>query len=215
MKWIQKNWLRLVFFFGLLYTTCATLYFGEKAKPTEMGLALATGAIIMTFGFIDRIKAVKTTAFEMEIREKLDQAYTTLDNLSELAISLAKPIEYILSRANIPGMKNELVAINDEMINDIRKFSSNPKLITSVKDIFDGYQIAWYISQIYIQMGRVLDDECLSELRKMAYETDHRELAHLEPSKIRQMLSGYLSNPSDQNLVSQLEYFIMNRKFQK
>lgn len=214
MKWLQKNWLRFVFCLGLIYTVGTTLYFGEKAKPAEMGVALTTGAIIMAFGFLDRIKLVRTASFEMEMKEKLENAYATIENLAELTVSLATPIVYLLSHANIPGLLNDRVEMKNQLIKRIQKFSSDPNEIRSVSDIFDGYWIGWYISQIVSQLHTKLDEDCINELRKLAYETDHRELAHLEPGRVRQILSDHLHDKNSENMVSQLEHFILYRKFQ-
>jgi hypothetical protein len=75
--------------FTVLLIILPSFYFGFIGKPTEMGLAIVTGALAGAFLNLDKFERFKGAGFEAEMKKEfqkaVDEAYATIDNLKELA----------------------------------------------------------------------------------------------------------------------------------
>lgn len=74
---------------SLLMMTLA-MVLGVLGKPTEMGLIVVAGAISIAFLNIDRIKRFKGAGFEAEMRQAVEQAHATVEQLRTLAAASAE-----------------------------------------------------------------------------------------------------------------------------
>lgn len=74
---------------SLLMLTLA-MVLGVLGKPTEMGLIIVAGAISIAFLNIDRIQRFKGAGFEAEMRQAVEQAHATVEQLRALAAASAE-----------------------------------------------------------------------------------------------------------------------------
>lgn len=65
-----------------------TIYFGIYGKTVEMGLAIVASSITCSFINLDKIAKFKGAGFEAEMREAVNEAYTTIDMLKKTSIPL-------------------------------------------------------------------------------------------------------------------------------
>jgi hypothetical protein len=74
---------------SLLMLTLAMIL-GLLGRPTEMGLIVVAGAISVAFLNIDRIQKFKGAGFEAEMRQAVEQAHATVEQLRSLAAASAE-----------------------------------------------------------------------------------------------------------------------------
>jgi len=81
-----------------------SFYFGALDKPTEMGIAVAAGAIATCFLFLDEIEFFKGAGFEArtkkEVEKVVDEATATIDNLRNITTPLLTATINSLAFAN-------------------------------------------------------------------------------------------------------------------
>jgi len=61
------------------------MYLGVMGKPTEMGLIIAACSISIAFLNLDRIQKFKGAGFEAEMRQAVEEAHATVEQLRTLA----------------------------------------------------------------------------------------------------------------------------------
>jgi len=78
----------------IIATFFAALFFGYRSQSTEMGLIMVCGFILLCFTSLDKFKNFKGAGFSAELRETIDEATATKQELeklnSELEIKLEK-----------------------------------------------------------------------------------------------------------------------------
>lgn len=84
---MNNTWITAVA--ALLMLTLAMIL-GVLGKPTEMGLIVIAGAISIAFLNIDRIQKFKGAGFEAEMRQAVEQAHATVEQLRTLAAASAE-----------------------------------------------------------------------------------------------------------------------------
>jgi hypothetical protein len=93
----SKLFNRITFSLTGLFTFVSTFYFGFSKQPTEMGIAVLTGSIIMAFTNIDRLKSFKGAGFEAVMNNAVENAYATADSMKKLGKILVSSILPILT----------------------------------------------------------------------------------------------------------------------
>ena len=76
---------------------------GILGKATEMGLIVAAGAISIAFLNIDRIQRFKGAGFEAEMKQAVEQAHATVEQLRTLAAASAESTLTTLMAGNFMG----------------------------------------------------------------------------------------------------------------
>jgi len=76
---------------GVVLLLALAVLFGLLGKPTEMALIIVASAIALAFINIDRIQKFKGGGFEAEMREVLEEAAATIDQLRDVACAGAEP----------------------------------------------------------------------------------------------------------------------------
>lgn len=110
------------------------LVFGYAGKTAEMGLIVVASSITVAFLNIDKIKSFTGAGFKAEMKEAIDEANATMDNLKEISIPLiVSSLHHIINSGRLvgldfkerEGLKNSLdvamekLGIEDEKINDM------------------------------------------------------------------------------------------------
>lgn len=93
---------RITILAALLMLTLA-MVLALLGKPTEMGLIIVAGAISIAFLNIDRIQRFKGAGFEAEMKQAVEQAHATLDQLRTLAAASAESTLSTLMAGNFMG----------------------------------------------------------------------------------------------------------------
>lgn len=91
----------------LLISFGATIYLGYKGMATEMGLMIASGAVFLSFLNIDKFKSFKGAGFSAEMKDTLDKAVATKNELEELSAKLDEQVEMLnkeVRSAKVLGM---------------------------------------------------------------------------------------------------------------
>ncbi|WML49174.1 hypothetical protein RCG23_03525 [Neobacillus sp. PS3-34] len=79
MKNLLKNTFTLICIMG------PSLYFGYFGKPTEMGLAIAAGAIAVIFLNPDKFQSFSAASVQAELRKTVEEAYASIEQIKEIA----------------------------------------------------------------------------------------------------------------------------------
>lgn len=212
---------RPVFFIGLIYIIGSTLYFGVNDKPTQMGLTLIAGGIIMAFGNLDKISRFRGAGFEAEMKQKIDEAYATLANLQDLAVATVGPIMSILAQARIgSGLLQEKI----DKRNEIRKYLESLQIpgekIKDLTDLFDAEVIRVFLVSFIDGISGPVGDQDLDEhTRKRLWElrglSDIKAINNLDISEIRSLLGDRLQKHERMHDLKRLEFYIEHRQLLK
>jgi hypothetical protein len=92
------------FYLGVAFTLGSALTFGFRQQPTEMGLGILAGGLVMTFFRLEYIQSFRGMGFQLEtVRSQIDDATATLEQLKALAITLGKPLLGLLAGSELGG----------------------------------------------------------------------------------------------------------------
>ncbi|PEJ57983.1 hypothetical protein CN692_10865 [Bacillus sp. AFS002410] len=62
-----------------------SIYFGYIGKPTEMGLAIAAGAITVIFINLNKFQSFSAAGVQAELKKTVEEAYATIEQIKEIA----------------------------------------------------------------------------------------------------------------------------------
>ncbi|WP_405598984.1 MULTISPECIES: hypothetical protein [unclassified Pseudoalteromonas] len=79
----------------IIATFVAAFVFGYRSQPTEMGLIMVCGFILLCFTSLDKFKNFKGAGFSVELRETIDEATVTKQELEKLNSELEIKLEEI------------------------------------------------------------------------------------------------------------------------
>lgn len=114
-----------LFFISFFYTLGATFFFGITQRPTEMGLVLLSGVLCMAFANIDKIAKFKGAGFEAEMKNAIDKAYATIEEVRQIGCkSAAAVLEITAAFGRWGGGTTTL-----------RRFQIRDNLVTSLKGL--------------------------------------------------------------------------------
>jgi len=82
---VRSNLLNVALMVALLIST---VFFGWLERPVEMAAMILAGAVCLAFANIDRIQSFKGAGFEAEMRNAVNEAYTTTAHLKAIATPL-------------------------------------------------------------------------------------------------------------------------------
>ena len=112
-------------FISFFYTLGATFFFGITQRPTEMGLVLLSGVLCMAFANIDKIAKFKGAGFEAEMKNAIDKASATIEEVRQIGCkSAAAVLEITAAFGRWGGGTTTL-----------RRFQIRDNLVTSLKGL--------------------------------------------------------------------------------
>ncbi len=85
---------------GLGILVLSIFIFGLKGMDIEMGLAIGGSGVFLAFVNINKFSKFKGAGFEAELKQTVEEANLTINNLKELAIPLIITNLNILAKAN-------------------------------------------------------------------------------------------------------------------
>lgn len=82
---VMENTLNYI---GFIILISSIFLFGLKGMAAEMGIAVAASAVFLAFANLDKFSKFKGAGFEAELRNAVDEANATIDNLKSVATPL-------------------------------------------------------------------------------------------------------------------------------
>lgn len=112
--------------------------FGVMGKPTEMGIIVAAGAIVLAFLNIDKIQRFKGAGFEAEMKRALEEANATIEQLREVAATSAEAILTDLMAGNfMDGTTLEKrLGLHDQLIKNLKAIGASDKQIEKADEMW-------------------------------------------------------------------------------
>jgi hypothetical protein len=77
-------------FIGFSLLIASIFIFGLKEMPTEMGIAVAASCIFLAFANLEKFSEFKGAGFQAKLKEAVEEANATIENLKEVAKPLIK-----------------------------------------------------------------------------------------------------------------------------
>ncbi|PML77531.1 hypothetical protein [Enterovibrio norvegicus] len=84
---------------GFILLITSVFVFGLKGMAAEMGIAVAASGIFLAFANLEKFSEFKGAGFEAKLREAVNEANATIDNLKEVAKPLIKTNLFALAKA--------------------------------------------------------------------------------------------------------------------
>lgn len=85
---------------GCIFMLVSVFLFGLKGMTTEMGIAVAASCVFLAFANLDKFTKFKGAGFEAELRDVVNEANATINEIKELAKPLIRTNFEILAQAN-------------------------------------------------------------------------------------------------------------------
>ena len=103
---------------GFILLVASIFVFGLKGMAAEMGIAVAASGVFLAFANLDKFSEFKGAGFEAKLREAVDEANATIENLKSVAAPLLTTTIDLLAKdgrwAEIRPSKNH--ALYDKLI---------------------------------------------------------------------------------------------------
>ncbi|WP_296060759.1 hypothetical protein [uncultured Amphritea sp.] len=86
-------------FVGFILLIASVFVFGLIGMAAEMGIAVAASGIFLAFANLDKFSEFKGAGFEAKLKEAVNEANATIENLKEVAKPLIKTNLFALAKA--------------------------------------------------------------------------------------------------------------------
>ena len=197
--------------------------FGYLDKPAAMTAVIIAGAMGMAFANLDRITHFKGAGFEAQMREAVQEAYATTDNLRDLAIVMARAVSDILAVENRwAGVRQTTkLGIKKDIARILRDSGIENGRIAQAGKLFDAYITFDHAKRI---TGLIMNYPDISDQDKQTAEGmavfskrgDYDELYAAPPEIFREFLSKHELNSKDiEEALKDYEYFMANYDFRR
>jgi len=84
---------------GFLLLITSVFVFGLKGMAAEMGIAVAASGLFLAFANLDKFSEFKGAGFQAKLKEAVEEANATIENLKEVAKPLIKTNLFALAKA--------------------------------------------------------------------------------------------------------------------
>lgn len=110
-------------YIGFILLIASVFIFGLQGMTVEMGIAVVASAIFLAFTNLDKFASFKGAGFEAELRQVVNEANATIENLKDVAGPLINTSLIALTRAGRLsfGPFNEPYDIYDKLVELERK----------------------------------------------------------------------------------------------
>lgn len=114
------------------------MYLGVMSKPTEMGLIIAACSISIAFLNLDRIQKFKGAGFEAEMRQAVEEAHATVEQLRTLAAtSTESTLTTLMSENFFDGTTLEhRLSMHDKLVDCLRQLGVSQKQIGEARHMW-------------------------------------------------------------------------------
>lgn len=114
------------------------MYLGVMSKSTEMGLIIAACSISIAFLNLDRIQKFKGAGFEAEMRQAVEEAHATVEQLRTLAAtSTESTLTTLMSENFFDGTTLEhRLSMHDKLVDCLRQLGVSQKQIGEARHMW-------------------------------------------------------------------------------
>lgn len=167
---------QMITIIGSLLTIGLAVMFGINGKPTEMGIIVVAGAICLSFVNIDKIQKFKGAGFEAEMKQAVDEANATLDQLRVIATTSTETILTDLMAGNFAnGMTlRTRMELHDKLIINLEDIGASKGQIESAETMWKrGVNITFFRgirSAIKINKDKFEDKEAKKYIQDVSAE---------------------------------------------
>ena len=119
----MKTALGLLFWFGIVFTVVAPIVIGVRLENTTMaGMALVGGAFITFISRLDQMSELSLGPLRAKMREKIEEADETLEQLRETAATMSKAsLGHMMASSFWAGLSlAQRFKLHDEVISNLR-----------------------------------------------------------------------------------------------
>ena len=201
--------------------TVGTFYLGYIGKSVEMGLSIVGGSLGLTFTNLNKIIYVKTKLIEFKLRDVIDRAYSTIEEMQTLSKVLGEisitAVTYIgrystsdlvvAQQKNVEQVKGLLIklGISKEDLKSITKMYFEIKKrdhITCIADYLDKH---------------VITDENKKKNMRIFFGKSYDDDDYLKtPEEIINFLKAEnIENKKTEEKIEDYKYFIENQTFRR
>ena len=124
---------------GGLLTVGLAVMFGVMGKPTEMGIVVLVGAIVLAFLNIDKIQRFKGAGFEAEMKRAVEEANATIEQLREVAATASEAILTDLMAGNFMSgtTLEKRLELHDQLMGNLRDIGASEKQIEKADEMWE------------------------------------------------------------------------------
>jgi hypothetical protein len=115
------------------------MYLGVMGKPTEMGLIIAACSISIAFLNLDRIQKFKGAGFEAEMRQAVEEAHATVEQLRILAAtSTESTLTTLMSGSFFDGTTlDHRLSMHDKLVECLQHLGVSQKQISEARHMWN------------------------------------------------------------------------------
>ncbi|WP_074905850.1 hypothetical protein [Nitrosomonas communis] len=126
-------------FYWSLGTMLLAVMFGLLGQPTEMGIIVLAGAISFAFLNIDKIQRFKGAGFEAEMREIVNNANATIEQLRDVATLSSEAILTSLMADNFFDGTTlaTRIKLHDQIIESLKKIGASDIQVSQANQMWN------------------------------------------------------------------------------
>lgn len=143
-------------FVGFILLITSVFVFGLKGMATEMGVAVVASSIFLAFANLDKFSEFKGAGFEAKLREAVNEANATIENLKEVAKPLIKTNLFVLSKSGrfSEGAFNKSHDVYDQLAELQRKIGLEGQDLEKSKAGYLNIHAWDMVSELSVSIGR-------------------------------------------------------------
>jgi hypothetical protein len=195
---------------GFILLVASVFVFGLKGMAAEMGIAVTASGIFLAFANLDKFSEFKGAGFEAKLREAVNEANATIDNLKEVAKPLIKTNLFALAKAGrfSEGAFNKNHDVYDQLAELQCKIGIEGQDLEKSKSSYLNIHAWDMVSELSGNIERA-GNERFSVTSREAMGTNNFEVAP-ELKKFNQLVSGL-----ELDEVSQKQYEALKKYYAK
>lgn len=189
------------------------ILFGEQGKQVEMGLGIVASFATAAILNLDKIKRFKAGNLEAEMKDAIEKAYVTIDEMKKLARNTVVTLMAILAyedrfRSIEESTKKELVKQLQKTANDL-EFGNDSIILEMRLEMlrFQSYdQFCKFVASAY----KSLDERTVEKataIREALYKMVNADNIHPTRDQVIAVLGDYFNCIGDE-ANNQLEYYL-------
>lgn len=194
---------------GFILLIASIFVFGLKGMTSEMGIAVAASCIFLAFANLDKFSEFKGAGFQAKLRQAVDEANATIENLKEVAKPLIKNNLFILAKAGrfSSGAFNKNHEVFDQLIELQEKMDLGGEDLENAKTQYLNIHAWDMISELSGNLERAGNDRFSVNSREVL--GTHNFSSPPDLKKFKLLLNGLeLNETTKQQLEVIEEYYI-------
>jgi len=163
----------------------------------------------------------KAPGFEAEMREKIDEAYATLDHLRKLAVDVVEPLLTLLAMQNrmlqyIPQQSK--IEIKNEIVQSLEQLEVSRSKIQEATKFFDAVLIQDHLRRLsnLASKSNDIEESVKDSLKETADISSSDKLVNVDLNEISGLLGNSIEGNSEiREAFLDLEYYLTKRRLRR